>query len=321
MAQDQKPSPADNKPSDPTFRSYNHAQGTNYAQHRRNYSPKLYESILSYHKSGSGQFDTLVDVGCGPGTAVRTLAPNFKMAYGIDPSEGMISTARSISETSTASDNVRFEVSTAEALGSDLEPPIADGTVDVITAATCAHWFDLPRFWAQAAKTLKPGGTVALWASGSIKVDPSMPNHEALQEVVDEIDETVKDYMLPGNILVRDLYRGLALPWTLPSPVSAFDSESLVRKEWATGPDAETQFFANQPPLNFDMMELALGTASPIIRWREAHPEAVGTENDVVRQVRRKSEKILLDAGVEPGKEMLKADMSGVLLLLKKKND
>ncbi|KAM0468234.1 hypothetical protein ACHAP7_011140 [Fusarium lateritium] len=305
--------------SEKTFRGYSNAQGAKYAKYRRNYHPKLYDSILSFHKSGGGQFDILVDIGCGPGTATHSLAPNFKTAYGLDPSEGMISTARSIDQSSTTGDNVIFEVSTAEALGSDLGKPILDGTVDLITAATCAHWFDMQGFWQQAAKTLKPGGTVALWTGGSIRVDTSLPDHEALQAVIDELDVTLEDYLLPGNIMVRDLYRDLALPWTLPSLVSDFDPESFVRKEWNTGQDAETQFFAHQPPMSLDMLEMALGTGSPVTRWREDHPEAVGTEDDVVRQVRRKVEKILAEAGEEEGKDMVTGDVTGVLLLLKKK--
>jgi hypothetical protein len=175
-------------------------------------------------------------------------------------------------------------------------------------------------FWQQAAKALKPGGTVALWTGGTIRVDTSLPNHEALQAVIDGLDVTLEDYMLPGNIMVRDLYRDLALPWTLPSPVSAFDPESFVRKEWNTGPDSETQFFAHQPPMSLDMMEMALGTSSPVTRWRQDHPEAVGTEDDVVRQVRRKIEKILAEAGEEEGKDMVTGDVTGVLLLLRKKD-
>ncbi|EMT67108.1 Trans-aconitate 3-methyltransferase [Fusarium odoratissimum] len=257
------------QPSDPTFRAYS----------------------AHFHKEGSGQFDALIDVGCGPGTATRSLAPHFKTAYGLDPSEGMISTARSI----TTLGNVKFEVSSAESLGSELANPIPDGSVDVITGATCAHWFDMPRFWEQAAKTLRPGGTVALW--------------------------TAANYMLPGNLMGRDLYRGLPLPWTLDPPVSTFDQDSFVRKEWCTGPDSETMFFEHSPPVNLDMVEMVLGTASPVTRWREAHPEAVGTENDVVRQIRRRIEKILGDAGVEKGKEMLTGDMTGVLLLVRKRSD
>jgi hypothetical protein len=176
-------------------------------------------------------------------------------------------------------------------------------------------------FWSQAAKTLKPGGTVALWTGGSIRVDPSLPNHEAIQAIFDDLDVQVEDYMLPGNLLVRGLYRELALPWTLPSPVSAFDPGSFVRKEWGTGQDAYTGFFGYHPPMNLDQMELALGTGSPFQRWREAHPEAVGTEDDVIRQVRRKIETILTDAGVEKGKEMLPGNVTGVLLMLRKKGN
>ncbi|KAF4457878.1 hypothetical protein F53441_231 [Fusarium austroafricanum] len=312
---------SNNQPSDPTFRSYSSAQGAQYAQHRRNYNPKLYESILTFHKSGSGQLHTLVDIGCGPGTATRSLAPNFRRAYGLDPSEGMISTARSIAEGLSEPENIKFEVSTAEALGSDLEDPIVDGTVDVITAATCAHWFDMPRFWEKAAKLLKPGGTVALWTSASVRVDSSVPNHEAIQAAIDELDVMVDEYMVAGNRLALDLYRDLALPWQVDPAVSAFDRDSFVRKEWCTGPDVDTKFFEHQPPITLDMMEMIIGTASPVTRWREAHPEALGTENDVVRQVRRKIEKILGDAGVEKGKEILKGDMTGVLLLFRKKSD
>ncbi|EWG53550.1 hypothetical protein FVEG_11957 [Fusarium verticillioides 7600] len=305
------------QPSDPTFRAYSAQQGATYAEHRRNYNPKLYDAIIDFHKEGSGRFDTLIDVGCGPGTATRSLAPHFKTAYGLDPSEGMISTARSI----TTLENVKFEVSSAESLGSELANPIPNGSIDVITGATCAHWFDMPQFWEQAAKTLKPGGTVALWTAAGVQVDPSMPAHKAVQEVIDDLDNLIEDYMLPGNLMVRDLYRGLPLPWTLDPPLSVFDQESFIRKEWCTGPASETMFFEHSPPVNLVMLEMVLGTASPVTRWREAHPEAVGTENDVVRQIRRRIEKILNDAGVEKGKEMLTGDMTGVLLLVRKKSD
>ncbi|KAF4462629.1 trans-aconitate 3-methyltransferase [Fusarium albosuccineum] len=305
-----------------TFRSYSQQQGAAYSQHRRRYSPKLYDAITKFHESGSGQFGTLLDVGCGPGIATFTLAPKFKSAIGIDQSEGMISTARSLVGSSPESGGVRFEVSSAEALGSDLADPIQEGSVDVITAATCAHWFGMAGFWSQAAKVLKPGGTVALWTGGSIQVDESMPNHTAIQAIIDGLDDTLADYMLPGNLLTRDLYQRLPLPWTLESPVADFDQASFTRKEWRTGPGSETGFFAEtDQPFNFDIMELALGTASPVTRWREAHPEAVGTEDDVIRIVRRKIEKIFEEAGVKKGEELLKGDVNGVLLLVRKKMD
>ena len=35
-----------------------------------------------------------------------------------------------------------------------------------------AHWFDMSKFWVEAAKVVKPGGTVALWTAGKSGVLP-----------------------------------------------------------------------------------------------------------------------------------------------------
>ncbi len=66
-------------------------------------------------------------------------------------------------------------------------------------------------------------------------------------------------------------------------------------------------------------MERILGTMSPVQRWREAHPDAVGTERDVIRVMRREIERLLHEAGVEEGKEVVKGSLRGVLLMVKKK--
>lgn len=67
-------------------------------------------------------------------------------------------------------------------------------------------------------------------------------------------------------------------------------------------------------------MEKMLSTSSPVARWRQAHPEAVGTEDDVLRRIRRLIEKYLHEAGVEEGKERLKGGMLGVLIMVKKRS-
>jgi hypothetical protein len=93
--------------------------------------------------------------------AVRDLALHFVHAIGIDPSAGMITTARSLGGVSSSNDPIRFEISSAEDLGPELNPPVQSNTVDLIVAATAAHWFDMPKFWHRAAQVLKPGGTLA----------------------------------------------------------------------------------------------------------------------------------------------------------------
>lgn len=302
-----------------TFSSYTQDQGANYAQNRPDYHPDLYKTVIDHHTSTGGQLNNLLDVGCGPGTAARALAPSFVHAIGLDPSEGMINNARSLAGASSTSEPIRFEISTAEDLGRHLSPPVEDSSVDLITASTAAHWFDMARFWPQAARVLKSGGTAALWTTCSTHMHPSMPNAAAIQAAIDDLEErNLKPFIEPGNMLTRNLYVDLPLPWTLTPPVADFDEAAFFRKEW--GPDNSEEFFAGGAlTVDLDTMERILGTASPIQRWREAYPDAVGTERDYTRIIRREIERLLHEAGVEEGKEVVKGNLRGVLLIVKKR--
>jgi SAM-dependent methyltransferase len=281
-----------------------------------NYSPEVYQYIINHHKATGGQMETLIDIGCGPGLATRPLAPHFTQAYGLDPSEGMIAKARSL--TTESDSNIRFEVSTAEELGSNLSPRVKDASVDLITAANAAHWFNMPPFWKAAARVLKPGGTVALWTSGGALAHPDMPNADAIQKVFDwHYEEYLRPYLTPGNILARERYVDLPLPWTIPEPIEEFDESGFVRREWGV----DERFYTDMPEdgVSLNVFEKMTSTGSAITRWREAHPELVGTEKDIIRVIRREIERLLHEAGVEEGKERVKGVMQGAVLLLKKK--
>ena len=60
-----------------------------------------------------------------------------------------------------------YRVAPAEASGLD------DASCDLVVAAQAAHWFDLPRYWAEVARVLKPGGLAALVGYGLLRIDPS----------------------------------------------------------------------------------------------------------------------------------------------------
>lgn len=306
-------------PAETTFTKYTKDQGIKYAQARRGYHPKLYKTVIDHHISTGGQLESILDVGCGPGTAVRALAPHFSHAIGFDPSDGMIVTARDLAGTTCTSEPIRFEISTAEDLGSHLSPPIKDASIDLITASTAAHWFDMPRFWTSAARVLKPGGTVAIWTTGRTRIHPSVPNAEAMQAAVDDMEEReLRPFFVEGNLLTRDLYAGLPLPWTLMKPVVEFEEASFVRKYWGPGNNEEI-FDGGELSFDMDTLEKILATGSPVHRWREAHPDDVGAENDILRRMRREIERLLHEAGVEKGKEMVKGSPEGVMLLVKKR--
>jgi len=306
-------------PEEKTFKTYSKDQGAHYANARPGYHPNLYKLIIDHHTSTGGKLDTLLDVGCGPGTSVCVLAKQFTHAIGLDPSAGMIETARSSGGVSSIGEAIRFEVASAEDLGSKLSPPVADASVDLITASTAAHWFDMPRFWPQAARVLKPGGTVAIWSTGESSIDPSVPNAKAIQAAMEDIrDRELVPFFEPGNFLTRDLYSSLPLPWTITPPVTEFEEATFFRKEY--GPGKDNDFYTGSGlTLPLVKVEHILATSSPVQRWREAHPDAVGTEKDVIRRVRRAMERLLHEAGVEEGKEIVKVSLESVLLMVKKK--
>ncbi|OTA96346.1 hypothetical protein M434DRAFT_67822 [Hypoxylon sp. CO27-5] len=287
-----------------TFLAYTKAQGETYAADRPRYSPELFRIIIDHHTSTGGQLNTVLDVGCGTGQATRDLASYFSNAIGLDPSEGMISTARSPSKLVTSP--IRFEVSAAEVLGADLEPPITDGSVDLLTAATAAHWFEMERFWSSAARVLKPGGTVALWARTWMSVDPIMtPNGPAVKAAVDETLSELEPYMNLGNKLSRDLYVDLPLPWTLEVPVEGFDKMSFIRKEWdnrVNSAESDNTGLGIGRTVTFGDIVRVLGTGSPVTRWRERHPDKADTEEDIVTKMSMRVQNLLHDVDVKPGK-------------------
>src|SRR5262249_28039025 len=94
--------------------------------------------------------DTVVDVGCGPGTAVRRAARHGTSVVGVDPAPGMLRVARMLTR---PSDRVRFAPGTAEAL------PLPDASASVLgSIASVHHWADLDAGLGEARRVLRPGG-------------------------------------------------------------------------------------------------------------------------------------------------------------------
>jgi ubiquinone/menaquinone biosynthesis C-methylase UbiE len=294
-----------------TFRSYGKDESKRYAQLRLAYHPSVYESIIAQHTSKGGKLDSLLDVGCGPGLATRDLATHFNHATGIDAGESMIEVAQSMDIKTSTSEPVAFKLTSAEEMA-DIE----DNSIDVITAANAAHWFDMPAFWKRAAQVLKPGGSVALWTSGEMVAHSDTPNFAKINEAFKRWQEDyLEAYYGIGNFLVRDQYRGLGMPWDAEPPIESFDRASLFRKEWALD---ETFHDGQDGTFSLDLFEKMFATSSPVTRWRLAHPEALGTEKDVVRVMKNELAQLLHDAGVPDGKDVLKGASPGVVVMVRK---
>jgi len=106
--------------------------------------------------AGISASDRLVDIGCGPGTAVREAARRGATATGIDPVPAMLKIARWISARRHA-ERVTWLDGRAEAL------PVPDGTATVVWAlSSLHHWSDQAAGLGEARRVLAPGGLLLI---------------------------------------------------------------------------------------------------------------------------------------------------------------
>ena len=108
------------------------------------------DARLAEHLSELAAGDTVADVGCGPGTAVRRAAKRGASVVGVDPAPVMLRVARLLTR---PNETVRFVEGSAESL------PLADASVSVLwSIASVHHWSDLHAALREAHRVLVPGG-------------------------------------------------------------------------------------------------------------------------------------------------------------------
>ncbi len=113
---------------------------------------------------------------------------------------------------------IRFSVARAEESG------FAAGKFDLVTVATAAHWFDLPKFFSEAGRVLKPQGVLAIWTYGGTEPATEPRIAEVLRRYSKEI---IAPYFAPELRRVFDGYGSIAFPFEeIRAP------QFSIRAEW-----------------------------------------------------------------------------------------
>jgi len=174
-----------------TFRDHFSGAAAEYAAFRPRYPAELFAALAG---SAPGR-ELAWDAGTGNGQAAAGLAPYFDRVVATDASRSQIAAARAV-------ERVEFRIAPAEASG------LSDGSVDLVTAAQAAHWFDLPAFFGEAARVLRPGGVIAIWSYGLLRID------ERIDPVVHEFyHDTLGPWWSPERALVDSGYSTIDFPF------------------------------------------------------------------------------------------------------------
>lgn len=232
--------------SDPSF------DFKGYLANRPRYPDLLYEKVLQYHQGGR---HTVLDIGTGPGLSLFPFAYHFDKLIGVDPSNGMIDEAQGAwqawkemqpDQSQLQATQATFSIASAEELEG-----IPDNSVDLITAATAAHWFDYEKIWPTLARVLRPRGTVAFWTYGEnyLPAHPSL--FDEMRRFMSSKDAKLGPYWpQPGRRLLENLLLDVAFPqdtrkWDIGSATRVH--HKLIRRgepdlAWARGEAPEEEF-------------------------------------------------------------------------------
>ena len=192
-------------PGETAFKDHFSGHADLYARYRPDYPPELYAWLAEIAPARGRAWDCAT----GSGQAAVALAQHFAEVVATDASEKQIRSA-------FPHPRVTYRTASAEESG------IESGTVDLVTVAQALHWFDIPRFFAECERVLKPGGVLAVWAYAVFRATPE------IDAVVDHLyRDIVGPYWPPDRAMIEQGYAGVEMPFERVDAPPFF-----MRKEW-----------------------------------------------------------------------------------------
>lgn len=224
-----------------SFQDHFSRQSAMYLKARPTYPDELF----TYLTEISPARDLCWDCATGNGQAAISIAQHFKKVIATDGSAQQI-------EKGIKRDNIDYRVATAEESG------LPDNSVDLITVATAAHWFDHDKFYTEAKRVAKPDGILAVWAYSEAIISTEI--NELMEWFMYDF---LQDYWPPGRWYVRNSYETLPFPFEPINTPAFFCNMDWSREQWLNyvqSWSSYTNYVAahNTDPLNLLLPKLAL---------------------------------------------------------------
>jgi SAM-dependent methyltransferase len=142
----------------------------NYVRYRPGYPPEVLDLVRA--ECGLQPSHIVADVASGTGVFTRLLLENGSPVFAVEPNAEMREVGMQQLE---SYDRFVSVAGTAE------ETTLRTGSVDFVTAAQAAHWFDLPRARKEFVRILKPEGwCVLIWNERRTASTPFLRDYEQL---------------------------------------------------------------------------------------------------------------------------------------------
>ena len=141
-----------------------------YVRYRPGYSPEVLDLLRA--ECGLQPSHIVADIASGTGMFTRLLLENGNSVFAVEPNTEM----REMGVRQLESYNRLVSVA-----GTAEETTLGSASVDFVTAAQAAHWFDLPRARAEFVRILKPEGwCVLIWNERRTATTPFLRDYEQL---------------------------------------------------------------------------------------------------------------------------------------------
>jgi SAM-dependent methyltransferase len=185
------------------FKDHFSGASSDYQRNRPSYPAALFEFLAAQAPGRSCAWDCAT----GTGQAAQMLARYFDRVIATDGSATQIANA-------VRAPRIDYRVATAEASA------IETASVDLLTVAQALHWFDIPAFFREARRVLKPHGIIAIWSYNLLTVEP------AIDAVINHLYGPLLDnYWPPERRLVETDYRDIEFPFRqIATPAFAMES-------------------------------------------------------------------------------------------------
>src|SRR5712671_2766858 len=144
----------------------------NYVRYRPGYPPEVLDLLRA--ECGLRPSHIVADIASGTGAFTRLLLENRNSVFAVEPNAAM--REMGIQQLESLGSNRLVSVA-----GAAEETTVRSASVDFVTAAQAAHWFDLPRARAEFVRILRPGGwCVLIWNERRTASTPFLRDYEHL---------------------------------------------------------------------------------------------------------------------------------------------